>query len=97
MQVRSFDDLDLPVAGCRYSVRHFRSLISGIREYFFNERKTSAHTSQEIARAVAVLNIGGQNTYAEQKTERVDEDVALATRDFLARIEALRINRGAPF
>ena len=38
-------------------------------------------------------NIGGQNTYAGQKAERVNEDMALAPRDFLARIEALRINR----
>lgn len=97
MQVRSFYDLDLPVAGCRYSVRHFRPLISGIPEYLFDERKAPAHTLQEIACAITVLNIGGQNTYAEQKTERIDEDVALAPRDFLARIEALRINRGAPF
>ena len=93
MQVRSFDDLDLPFAGCRDSVRHFRPLISGICEYLFDERKAPADTPQEIARAVTVLNIGGQNTYAEQKAERVNEDMALAPRDFLARIEALRINR----
>lgn len=97
MQVRSFNDLDLPFASCRYSVLHFRPLISGICEYLFDERKASAHTQQEIACAVAVLNIGGQDTYAEQKPERVDEDMALAPRDFLARIETLWINRVAPF
>ena len=42
---------------------------------------------QQIAGAVAVLNVGGQNTHAE----RVDEDVTLAPRDFLARVIALRV------
>ena len=40
-------------------------------------------------RAVAVLNIGGMDAHAEQEAECVDEDVALAARDLLARIKAL--------
>jgi hypothetical protein len=32
-----------------------------------------------------------------QEAERVDEDVALAARDLLARIVALRVERRAPF
>jgi hypothetical protein len=35
--------------------------------------------------------------YAQQKAERIDEDMALATRDLLARIEALRVKQGPPF
>ena len=33
----------------------------------------------------------------QQEAERIDEDVALASLDLLARIEALRIKRRAPF
>jgi hypothetical protein len=37
------------------------------------------------------------NGNAQQQAERIDEDMALASRDFLARIEALRVERRAPF
>jgi hypothetical protein len=37
------------------------------------------------------------NNDAQQEAERVDEDVALAARDPLARIKALRVERRAPF
>jgi len=47
--------------------------------------------------AIAILNIGGMDRYAQQQAERIDEDMALATRDFLARIEALRVEEGPPF
>ena len=52
---------------------------------------------QQIARPVAVLNVGGQHAHAEQEAERVDKDMTLAARDLLARIEALRVERSAPF
>ena len=42
-------------------------------------------------RAVAVLNIRGMDAHAEQEAKCVDEDVALAARDLLARIKALRV------
>ena len=97
MEVRAFDDFDLPASrGCN-RLRHFRSLISCIGEYFFDEWKAPPHAPQQVARAVAVLNVGGQNAHAEQETERVDENVTLAARNLLARIETLRINRRAPF
>jgi hypothetical protein len=35
--------------------------------------------------------------HAQQQAECIDEDMALATRDLLARIEALRVKRGPPF
>jgi hypothetical protein len=43
------------------------------------------------------LNVGGQHAHAEQEAERVDKDMTLAARDLLARIEALRVERSAPF
>jgi hypothetical protein len=35
--------------------------------------------------------------HAQQQAERINEDVALATRNLLARIKALRVERGPPF
>ena len=97
MQIGSLDDLDLPATGRGDRLGHFRSLISRIGEDAFDEWEPPPRAPQQVTRAVAVLNVGGQNAHAEQEAERVDEDVALATRDLLARIEALRINRRAPF
>lgn len=95
--IRAFDDLDLPVSRCGDCRGHFRPLISSVSEDALNERKTPPRLPQQITRSVTVLNIGGQHAHAEQEAERVDEDVALAARDFLARIKALRVNFGAPF
>ena len=48
-------------------------------------------------RAVAVLNSCSMDAHAKQEAECVDEDVALAARDLLARIKALRVECRAPF
>ena len=47
--------------------------------------------------AVAILHIGGMDDDIQQEAERIDEDMPLAARDLLARIIALRVERGAPF
>ena len=47
--------------------------------------------------AVAVLNIGGMNDNVQQETQRVDQDVPLATLDLLARVVARRIKPRPPF
>jgi hypothetical protein len=93
----ALDDLDLPASCGAERLGHFRSLISCVGEDAFDKRKTQSHAGQQIAHAVAVLNVGGQNFHAEQKAERVNEDMALAARDFLARIEALWVERRASF
>jgi hypothetical protein len=49
------------------------------------------------AGGVPILYIGGMNHDVQEKAERVDENLPLASRDLLARIEALRVERGAPF
>ena len=54
-------------------------------------------TRRNNSRAIAVLNIGGQNAHAEHETKRIDEDVTLAPGDLLARVEILRIDQRAPF
>ena len=57
----------------------------------------AARRASAPAGAIAILHVGGVNDDAQQKTERIDEDMALAARDLLARIEALRVERRAPF
>lgn len=67
-------------------------------------RRRCAREGEEAARApvedepcaVAVLHRGGMNDDIQQEADRVDEDVPLAARDFLARIVALRVERRAP-
>jgi hypothetical protein len=72
-------------------------LIAGIYEYALDERKGAARLAKNLADAVAVLNVGRMNDDAQQRAQRVDEDVALAARDLLARIIALRVERRGPF
>jgi len=97
VEIRAVDDLNLPASGAGHGFGHFWSLISRIGEDPLDEWKTPPHLAQQTAPAVAVRNIGGQNAHAEQKAERVDEDVTLTPGDFLACVIALRVERGAPF
>jgi len=97
MEITAADDLHCPTSCSGDRRRHFRPLISGVGEDALDERKAVARLLQQIARPVAVLNVSGQNAHAEQKAERIDKDVALAARDLLARIKALRVERSAPF
>ena len=76
---------------------HLWPLVGGIGEDALDERERASSPAQQFAGAVAILHIGGMNDDAQQQTKRVDEDVALATRDLFARIIALRVKRGAPF
>jgi len=97
MEIGSSDDIDFPTSRACNDIRHFRSLISGVGENALDKREPTARLMQQGERAVAVLDIGGQNAHAEQEAQRIDEDMALAARDLLARVEPLRVNRGAPF
>jgi hypothetical protein len=63
-----------------------------------NEREEAARMAIENEpRAVAILHVGRMDDDVQQEAERVDENVPLAARDLLARIKALRVERGAPF
>ena len=57
----------------------------------------TARGSKQLAGAVAILHVGGMDDDAQQQAACIDEDVALAPRDLLARIEALRVERSPPF
>lgn len=95
--VAAFDDLDLPCSAFCSSGAHTRPLIATIGEDAFDEREQGPRLfGQHLRGAVAILNIGGVNRHAQQEAERIDEDVALAAFDFLARIEALGIEKSPP-
>ena len=77
--------------------RHLWSLVAGIGEDGLDEGERPARRAKQLAGAVAVLHVGEMDDDAQQQAERIDEDVALAPRDLLARIEALRVERSPPF
>ena len=98
VQFVALDDLEHPTAGARSGLRGAWSLIAGIGEDPLDEREKAARAPIENQpRPVAVLNIAGMDDDVQQKAKRIDQDVALAPGDLLARIVALWVERGAPF
>ena len=98
VQFVAFDDRNRPTAGLGSGSRDARPLVAGIGKDALDEGKEAARAPIEHQlRPVAVLNIGGMDDDVQQKAERIDQNVALAARDLLARIKPLRVERGAPF
>jgi len=97
MGIAAFDDLEGPRTGPSDDFRHPWPLIAGVGEDAFDEGKGSPHRAQQVDRTVAVLHVGGVDRDAQQEAQRIDQNVALAAGDFLARIKALRIEHRAPF
>ena len=97
MCIAAFDDLQGPAAGVGDHLRHLRPLIAGIGEDALDEWKPAPRRAQQFESAIAILHVGRVDDDVQQKAERVDEDMALAARNLLARIKALRIKRKAPF
>lgn len=98
MQLVTFDDLQGPGADLGDVCGEHRSLIGGIGEDALDEGEAAARAPiEDESRAITVLHIGRMDDDVQQEAERVDEDVPLAARDLLARIVALRVERGAPF
>lgn len=95
--VGALDDLDLPTAGLGDHGGGLRPLIAGVGEDALDEGEAPAGLAQHLAQAISILDVCRLDDDAQQEAERVDEDVPLAPRDFLARIEALRVERGPPF
>ena len=97
MRVAALDDLQDPRAGLGDHLGHLRPLVAGVGEDALDERKGSPRRAQYLTRPVAVLHAGRVDCDAQQQAQRIDQDVALAAGNFLARVEALRVERGAPF
>ena len=97
MGIAAFDDLQGPGAGLGDEPGHLWPLIPGVGKDVFDERKGSPRRAQQVARAIAILHVGRVDGDAQQEAQRIDQDVALAAGDFLARVKPLRVERGAPF
>ncbi len=97
VRVSALDDLQRPAAGRGDGRCHLWSLVASIGEDGLDEGKRSARRAKQFAGAVAVLHVGGMDDDAQEQAERIDQDVALAPRDLLACIEALRVERSLPF
>lgn len=97
MRVAPLDDIQLPGAGPGDGARQLRPLIAAVGVDALDEGERAAALAQQRDRAVVILDICGMDDDVQEETERVDEDVALAARDLLARVVTLRVERRAPF
>src|SRR5207248_3859815 len=94
----ALDDLEHPTARAGSRSRGAWFLIASIGEDALDKGQEAASASiDNQPRPVAVLNVAGMDDDVQQKAERIDEDVALAPGDLLARVKPLRVKRGAPF
>jgi hypothetical protein len=62
-----------------------------------DEWEQSSRPAQQLKCSITVLNIGRMNDDVQQQTQRVNQNVPLATLDLLARVVARRIERRPPF
>ncbi len=97
MRVRPLDDFDLPTPRRANHGGRFSPRVSAIGEDALNEWEARTGPLQKIDGSVSVLNVGRKHSDVQQKSERVNEDVALTSRDLLACVIALRVQSRAPF
>jgi len=93
----ALDDLEDPRAGLGGGLGGSGSLVASVSEDALDEGKGAACLLQDLADAVAILDVCRVDDDAQEEAERVDQDVALATRDLLARVIPLRVHRRPPF
>lgn len=97
MLVAASDDLHLPWPGSLRGCGHLRPLVAGIADDPFDERELPARLAQQWFGSVAILDVGRVDHHAQQQTQRIRQDVALAAKGLLARIVARRVERRPPF
>ena len=97
MRVAAFHDLDLPASSRAHHSCSLCARIPSIGVDALDEAKAGTGLLQQVIGRVPVLYVYGKHDDVQQKAERVDEDVAFATRDLFARVIALRVNFRTPF
>ena len=98
MQLGSLDDLNDPAARVGSRQSSTRALVACVGKDAQNERPHGSRAPVENERrAITILDVCGMDDDAQQEAKRVDEDMPLAARDFLARIVALWIDKSPPF
>jgi hypothetical protein len=92
------DDFEGPSAGLCQGGGELWPLIVGVGENALDEREHAPGAAIENQRrAIAILHVGRMDHGIQEEPQRVDKNVPLAALDLLARIVALRIDRGPPF
>ena len=89
--IRSLHDLQFPCSCAPDDERHLLTGIATISKNALDEWEQSSRPAQQMECSVTVLNIGRMDDDVQQETQRVDQDVPLATLDLLARVVARRI------
>ena len=74
-----------------------RPLITAVGIELQEERMQAEQGGEQQRPAVAILNIGAMNDRVQQQALCIYQDMALLALDLLARIIAVRIDRGPPF
>jgi len=98
MQLVALDDHQRPGAGLCEGGGGRGSLVAGVGEDALDEGKeATCGLIEDQSCAITILHAGGMDDDAQEEAERVDEDMPLAAGDLLARIEAVWVERGAPF
>jgi hypothetical protein len=97
MEIGALDDFQLPRTGPGDRLGHFQPLVAAIGVDALDEGEGTAGLAQHGGGAVAILNIGGMDDDAQEEAKGIDEDVALASFDFLACVVTRRIERRPPF
>jgi len=98
MEIGSLDDFELPRTGPGDGGLGLGALIAAIGEDALDEgEQTPRAAVEDLPDAVAILDRGGMDDDLQQEADCIDENVALATRRLLARVEARRVERGPPF
>ena len=92
MQLVALDDHQRPGAGLREGGGGRGSLVAGV-----GGKEATCGLIEDQSCAITILHAGGMDDDAQEEAERVDEDMPLAAGDLLARIEAVWVERGAPF
>jgi hypothetical protein len=96
--IGALDDFSLKVGKTlRQGLLELRPLIGAVGKELFQERVHPKQSSKKQDAAVAILYIGGVNDGVQQQAERVYENMAFLTLDFLTRIIAMRIDASPPF
>ena len=83
-----FYDLQFPTSRAGDNEGHLLAAIAAIGKDTLDEGEHATCPAQHLEGAIAVLDVGGMDGDAQQQTQRVDEDVPLATLDLLARVVA---------
>jgi hypothetical protein len=98
VQLVSLDDLEVRGAALCDGSSRFHTLVAGIGKDALDKREEASRAViEDEPHTNAILHVGRMDDDIQQEAERVDENVAFAARDPLARIEALLVERRAPF